>query len=523
MRQNKNAFLDKLIKRNYNNELEKILDEKNLDETAKNALLGILYKIEMAYNDYITVKNNVETKEEYIDNLFDIIQNNCKSIKIVKMNEEENIIPESQTYVIDKEKKEIISYPIERGILYAIAKIEKKEKIIKEDYYVIDRTLSELINIGNDINFVEPLRDFNGYSWTTIPKEIEGIDHNLIYQNLRILVGYSFLDKWVKDNEYIMDYFEAFKNKLESKYKKANQEEFVDILLKISVLLYVINDEEKEDELINQKEKLEKKLNEVSDKEKFIENITQQKNKINKKIRKINDIIADKTLLEQEYYERNEKLPLEKKIFSMKVLKRILEDEANQYIDELVKLNDLMNPENCIEYEEELKNKYKYLEILNSGKYEQELTNLKLELQKMFLKMLKEDILKTESKQEIGDIIYNYRYYLLTQYDENIQVKDVTELQDLINEISKLIIYKAIKLKKIEKVSNDGITNYEILRNIFYVRIINLDDAFLKLTKENDKYFVQIFDENNIEEKAEVNKPKGFTIKLNKKRTIMLH
>ena len=153
------------------------------------------------------------------------------------------------------------------------------------------------------------------------------------------------------------------KNKLESKYKKANQEEFVDILLKISVLLYVINDEEKEDELINQKEKLEKKLNEVSDKEKFIENITQQKNKINKKIRKINDIIADKTLLEQEYYERNEKLPLEKKIFSMKVLKRILEDEANQYIDELVKLNDLMNPENCIEYEEELKNKYKYLEI----------------------------------------------------------------------------------------------------------------------------------------------------------------
>ena len=86
-----------------------------------------------------------------------------------------------------------------------------KEKIIKEDYYVIDRTLSELINIGNDINFVEPLRDFNGYSWTTIPKEIEGIDHNLIYQNLRILVGYSFLDKWVKDNEYIMDYFEAFK------------------------------------------------------------------------------------------------------------------------------------------------------------------------------------------------------------------------------------------------------------------------------------------------------------------------
>ena len=29
---------------------------------------------------------------------------------------------------------------------------------------------------------VEPLRDFNGYSWTTIPSEIESIQHNLIYQ-----------------------------------------------------------------------------------------------------------------------------------------------------------------------------------------------------------------------------------------------------------------------------------------------------------------------------------------------------
>ena len=56
---------------------------------------------------------------------------------------------------------------------------------------------------------------------------------NLVYQNLRILVGYSFLDKWVKDNEYIMDYFEAFKNKLESKYKKA-----VITLLSVSLVLF---------------------------------------------------------------------------------------------------------------------------------------------------------------------------------------------------------------------------------------------------------------------------------------------
>ena len=62
---------------------------------------------------------------------------------------------------------------------------------------------------------VEPLRDFNGYSWTSIIDEIESIDHNLVYQNLRILVGYQFLDKWVRKNEFIIDYFDLFKEELE--------------------------------------------------------------------------------------------------------------------------------------------------------------------------------------------------------------------------------------------------------------------------------------------------------------------
>ena len=71
-------------------------------------------------------------------------------------------------------------------MLYAIAKIGKNSKIIKSEYFLIDKTLSDLINTGNNINMVEPLRDFNGYSWTTIDREIESIEHNLVYQNLII-------------------------------------------------------------------------------------------------------------------------------------------------------------------------------------------------------------------------------------------------------------------------------------------------------------------------------------------------
>ena len=44
-----------------------------------------------------------------------------------------------------------------------------------------------------------------------------------------------------------------------------------------------------------------------------------------------------------------------------------------------------------------------------------------------------------------------------------------------------------------------------------------LEDAYLKITKEKNKYFIKIFDENIFEEKIEISKPKDLEIKLNKK------
>ena len=55
-------FLEKLVKKNYNNELEEILEKKNFEENTKSILLNILYKIEAAYKDYEKVKQEVEPK-----------------------------------------------------------------------------------------------------------------------------------------------------------------------------------------------------------------------------------------------------------------------------------------------------------------------------------------------------------------------------------------------------------------------------------------------------------------------------
>ena len=59
----KEKFLDRIVKKDYNNELETILETKKFDENAKNLLLNILYKIEAAYKDYEKVKVKSKTKE----------------------------------------------------------------------------------------------------------------------------------------------------------------------------------------------------------------------------------------------------------------------------------------------------------------------------------------------------------------------------------------------------------------------------------------------------------------------------
>ena len=354
MLQKKKNFLEKIVKKDYNNELEEILEAKHFDEIVKSTLLSILYKIEAAYKDLETVKKDVQTKEEYVANIIEIIKNNCDSIEIVKMSDEQNKIPNKKTYIVDKNNKKIVAYPIERKILYAISKISKKDKIIKDDYFLINETLSELINVGNSINMVEPLRDFNGYSWTTIPQEIESIDHNLIYQELRILVGHKFLNKWVKNSEFIIDYFYMFKEILENQYGKKNEEKLVELLSKISILLSIKYNEGKYEEILKIKNKLDEQVEEIQDKEKFIEDITKKKIKITKEIKKIDEIINDKELLQKEYVLRNENLSLENKIFSMRILAKIMVQEKEEKMKELEDLNKILKPQNFMKYQKEI-------------------------------------------------------------------------------------------------------------------------------------------------------------------------
>ena len=335
MQKKNDSFLEKIVKKDYNNELEAVLEKKYFNEDAKSTLLNILYKIETAYKDYKKVKQNTETKDEYIEKIIDIIQNECEEIKLVKPYSEESKIIGNKTFLVEKNKKRIICHNVERKLLYCISKISKQERIIKNNYFLIDKTLSNLINTGNNINMVEPLRDFNGYSWTTIPREIESVEHNLIYQNLIILVGNSFLNNWIYNKAFVMDYMEIFYEKMEEQYGKDVTKEIIENLEKISILLEVKFENKSKEEFLKIKNEIEDKLEELKDNKKFIENITKTKKRLANEIKNIDETINDKKMLQKEYNIRNEKLPLEKKIFSIRILSKLMIEERERKIEEL--------------------------------------------------------------------------------------------------------------------------------------------------------------------------------------------
>lgn len=147
-------LLNKIVKKNYNNQLEQVLTQKDFSIDVKNTLLTMLYKIENGYNDYETIKRPTYDKQEYIEKLISIIKNDCEKIKFINPKDE-------QREEINKDQKEIICYPIETHILYNLAKIQKKNIVTEYLDETMNEAMSTLLNIGNNINLVEPLRDFN--------------------------------------------------------------------------------------------------------------------------------------------------------------------------------------------------------------------------------------------------------------------------------------------------------------------------------------------------------------------------
>ena len=499
MAKRKEKLLDKIVKKDYNNDLEEVLAKKRFSEEAKNLLLDSLYKTENAYRDYETVKKNVPTIEEYIKNIIQSVKTSCDEIQIIKPK-----IGEKPYYSVDKENKKIICFPSAKEILYAISKIQKYDDIIKQEPEFINYALTDILNIGNCINSIEPIRDFNGFSWSVSNSDIEDYYCNLIYQDLNILSSYKLIEEWIDNNDDLIDYMDLFKEELEKKYGKKYQKEIVEILKTVSILIELNKNKTYKSEISKRKKEIQIELDAMKDKIKYLENISKYQKKIINKIRKIDITLNDKEKLLKEYEKRNKDLPLQKKIFSKRVLKTILAKEREECLLELKICNDKMNPKKFVKVKKEYEYELKYLNLVECKDIKEKLDSVMILLQKRVLQAIKLKIKNASNREEINKMVYELRYFNLIPINSKTKLGDVSKLKKMFTTAKTEAISKAYELKSFNNIFKDKTKNFNILKYIFDLKIIRLEDVGFEILKEKDGFFVQFFDDDVLDEKIKI-------------------
>ena len=241
----------------------------------------------------------------------------------------------------------------------------------------------------------------------------------------------------------------------------------------------------------------------MQDEIKYSEELFKEQKKYDLQINKIEQILNNPKLLNNEFIRRNEILDAEHKIFSISNLTEILVEDKRKVENKYQKISKKLN---SLQYNEDLSEASEISDFINNLEMNSS-TSIKsiiIELQKIFLKCFMEFITKAESKKQIAELIYTFRYYSLIYYDENTQIKDIEELEQDIKNIENLLIDKSIRIRMINELSANQSLNLQIISPIFELRNIELKDIEIKVEEDIvNNHIIQIeYLDNGIAEKT---------------------
>ena len=172
-----------------------------------------------------------------------------------------------------------------------------------------------------------------------------------------------------------------------------------------------------------------------------------------------------------------------------------------------------------------LKKEHEYLKLIDIKNVDEEILENLISLQKEILKCFKIKVTNAKDKNDLIKIIYEFRYYYLIPITVNKKIGEVPKLTKAQNLVIKEILEKSKKLKIMGKIFKDEDKDIEILRQMFSLHIISLDDIYSKITKASDVFYIQFYDENIADERFIINlelKKEDFNVRLGKKVKIFI-
>ena len=341
--------------------------------------------------------------------------------------------------------------------------------------------------------------------------------YDIIYKNLLWIIGIDKLIELKKTKQCI--YY--MKKYLLKKYRKENVEKLITILKE---MIFVFGtDEEKEKEILANKKALDM-YNAMKDIRKFIQKVNEEKKKNNKLIAEYDKILNSQKVLErefEEYTKQTKEVKEEKKkeddgkSIAISELEQIvdilnMDEENNQngkqqdmtknievfsidifekrkkLYEKNLELAKIGNPENYVEHkrllEDSIKHILRYQEVKDDEKAKEKLIeDLILEYQQVVYDMLEDRIDVLYTNEEVIDEIYRQRYIRYQNVGKNKYIYQVTELYQKMDNVLHLIVEKALKFDILERLSEEGNTNYAAISPALKTAILSLEDIRVSL------------------------------------------
>lgn len=499
--------------KDYNIELDEILDQKVFSSNIKNLLLSMIYKVEISYPDYKEVKKCVRKKEDFLNEIAEIIRLYCDNMKLVEPDSDQaKMLTKHKVKAVTNEKeRSILSYPTEIALLYAILEISPKYYYIN-DSYPLKRNLQLLLANGFIQDGVEIISDFTGWSWDKTYDISYNFVDTLVYQSFLILFGSAFLTEWRTYNSTQRDFIGEAKKFI--KFYTGN-----DKLFKLLNDVCYLNITNKEKEKIQQDAALlKKKYAKMQDKIKFIEDEKAKKIKLTNKLKKVDFTINNKDKLEKDLIKYNNKIDdPKKKITSMKKYQNLLIKEREKIITAIKEIDYLLKPANFLEEKKRIES---ILEFYNTKKT---LEDAVIDFELEFLNIVEKRLNKMKTRDEIIDVIYELRYFSKLRIDKDTNISDFEDIDNAIDRVLKKAIIKLCKLGALRIISMDIDLNFDIIKYALDTKIINLEQIKLEFIKDEKGLIIMVFDKDVFEKqgrkKIEINKK---TLEVKDKKRIKL-
>lgn len=477
--------------KDYNSELEEILDKKVFSSNIKSLLLSMIYKIEICYKDFKEVKRTVRKQDEFLYEIIETIKIYCDNIKSVEPDKKDSeLLKNNKVLALTNEKeRSILCYATELSLLFAVSDISPKYFYISKDFILKNHLQSILVD-GYNLNNLELLRNFNGWSWDITQKENFNYVNNTIYQNLLFILGDKFLTEWRTHSSVRREFLEEVKMYIKS-FTGTNK--FFNTLCSIVYKTSKGREHQKVESFLIEKSK---ELKKMQDNAKYLEDAKKRKLKLTKLVEKLDIVINDKSLLVKEYEKTNKKLEEDKKIGSIRIYENMLQKEREKYLNEINEISSLLKPINFLKKKQELESYYEILKNKNS--IEDEI----IELEKEFIIFLNKKLNKLESRDEIVDLLYELRYIKNIYIKKDTLISDVEILNNAIDKIMKKAITKACKMGVMKIISMDIALNYEIIKYALDTKIINLEEIRLNFEKQENNLIIKVFDKEVFEKQG---------------------